>query len=306
VQDAACKWQRSTYPKTGDQVELQIGFDGASLWPCGTFTVDEFDFSSPPDLMIIKCVENWITQPMRTPTSQGFENMTVLEIAQAIASKYGWELVTNGAVAPDVTYERKTQGLQTDLAYLHELANEHNYEVQIRPPQLIFASRTTLEGQAPAGPAISRKQTTHVRFRSQTAGVNTYGGAAVSYLDPSTKQTWAMQAGVIGDPSVASDTLNFVGRLENNQQGALRAQAALKENNMLQLVWEIELPGTIVYRAGQTVQVSDWGVFAGLYLIEETEHFFRARGGGYRTKLLLRTPGPASDVGVAAADTDDP
>lgn len=76
------------------------------------------------------------------------------------------------------------------------------------------------------------------------------------------------------------------------------ATASLHRANMNQFQGELELPGTIAFRAGQTFSLGkDWGFFstAGNYIVEEAEHIFSARN-GYVTKLTVRTAGPGSTV----------
>jgi Bacteriophage probable baseplate hub protein len=297
VEDVHRFWQQ-TAPVLTDEMALSIGYAGAALLDCGTFTIDEFELTGPPDILTLRCTESWTSAPIRTPNSQAYENMTLSQIAQAVAARHGWTAITS-AVQPDTAFARVTQTIYdgSDLGFLKRIANQHNYEFNVRPPQLIFYSRTALEAQAPAGPTITRQMVRKFKLGLQSAGERTYSGAQISYLDAATKSVLGAQAKTTG-AAPTSDTLNYTERVENNQQAALKVGSVLHEHNMLQYVGELEMPGTIQYRAGQTVAVADWGAFANTWIIEEAEHTFKAKRGGYITKLSLRTLGAGEQVGI--------
>lgn len=309
VEDTLHKWQDNDLPQLTDSFGLQIGYAGAPLLDCGQFVVDEFELEGPPDIYTIRCSQAWTTQAIRTPRSQAFEGFTLRQIANVIARNHGWTVVAH-AVQPDVVYDRRSQSIYDagDLAFLRKLANEHNYEFTIRGNQLTFFSRPALERQASSGPVITRSAggsgsggVMRYRFGLQSSGERTYSGVQISYLNQQTKEVNSGSATIQGTAPTAN-TLNYKQRVENNQQAALKAGSVLHEQNMLQFVGTLDLPGTITYRAGNVITLgSTWGKWSGDWIVEEAAHKLAAKQGGYRTKLSLRTPG-AGESTVAGSD----
>ena len=52
--DAERRWQDAWYPQHGDVVQVQLGFAGEPLLPCGEFEVDEVELEGPPDVIRIR------------------------------------------------------------------------------------------------------------------------------------------------------------------------------------------------------------------------------------------------------------
>jgi uncharacterized protein len=295
VVDPSGKWRSSSYPQPQDEIDLYIGYAGATLLHCGTFTLDELEFDGPPDKVMLKGVESWTSAPLRTASNFAYENMTFSQIAQAVAGRLGWSCV-NLPTDPDTPWGRRTQTLEHggDINFLRMISNEANYEFNVRPPNIVFYSRAAIDAQPPSN-TITRAMVNRYSFRFQSAAEVTYGSSTVSYLDPTTKQVFTSTATMDGKPPTA-DKLNIVERLENNQQASLKAQSRLFELNMLMYQATFTMPGTINFRAGQTASLpaGDWGVFGGTWTVASAKHRLRARSGGYTTDLLLRQTGPGS------------
>jgi phage protein D len=305
VEDAAGRWRGSSYPQAGrDLVELSIGYAGAPLLACGQFTVAELTASGPPSKMCVRAIETWQSTPLRTAGNYAYEGMTFLEIAQAVAARHGWTVV-GLPTSPDPAWSRRTQTLEHggDLAYLRKLATEANYEFNVRPPKIIFYSRAAIDTQAPAG-TILRSMTTRYEFRFQTSAEVTFGASNISYLDPITKTVHSASARISGVPPTA-DTLNISERLENSQQASLKASSRLYQQDMLMYQGTIELPGTVSFRAGQTVTLpqGDWGAFGGTWTVSRATHRIRARNGGYVTELLIRQGSLPSELVPAGGES---
>ncbi|MDA8051059.1 MAG: contractile injection system protein, VgrG/Pvc8 family [Rhodospirillales bacterium] len=283
VEDTLYRFQRSSYPQQGDTIQLSIGYAGAALVPCGSFDIDSFEVAGPPDTFTMHGIQAGIRNGLRTRRNIAYENMTVPEIAQAVAARDGMTAVIT-PTSPNVVYKRVTQHMETDLYFLHRLANLHNYEFTIRGNQLVFYGRATLESQAPAD-TIARAQVIRFAFSNQSLAHLSYASALVTYQNPSAK---ALQSGKATNPAAAStDQLRLAHRLEQNQQGALRAQSALWEANMEQATATLTMPGTMLYRAGNTVNVKGFGVWDTIkYLVKSARHELAPTG--YATYLSLR------------------
>lgn len=282
-------WQSP--PTPGTAIGLAIGYQGNSgLTSCGLFEVDEWEFLGPPDKLLLRAIQAGTTAAIRTPKSYAWESQSLTTIATVIASRYGMTAVT-AAVNPDVTYDRMTQRLESDLAFLHRIANEHDYEFTIRGNQLVFYSRPQLESNTPPSNAQLLYKTDGVRYRirRQQLGNRSFGTCVVTYFDPLSKK---LLSALAQDPNAnSSDTLKIVERIENQQQATLRAQAHLHSANMQQIKMEVMMPGTMLYRAGNTVAFdqASWGPFfqGAIFFVQEAKH--RLDRSGYTTTLELRS-----------------
>jgi phage protein D len=281
IEDRERRWQGPWFPQQGDVVSLWIGYRGELMLPCGDFQVDDLELEGPPDVFHLRCLPAWITPSLRTSNSFGYENQTLLQIANTIAARHGMAVV--GAPSQlDVSYLRITQKKETDLEFLHRVAIEHNYDFTIRGAQLVFYSRTELEAQ-PAALTLSRKAVERFSFISKTHQI--YKQAQAAYFDPYGKQLYAQTA--LTNPVVATgDILKVVARCENGQQALDRASAALPETNRLLVTCRLVTPGTTLLVAGNNVALSGWNVMDGTYMTERARHHL-SRVTGYVTEADL-------------------
>jgi phage protein D len=120
----------------------------------------------------------------------------------------------------------------------------------------------------------------------RSSGLITSGNGKVTYCDPVTK---TLITGSASDPTVKNnETLKLNERVENAQQAQLRAGSHLHGHNMKKCQPEIDLPGTMAYRAGMTVGLSGFGHWdKNNYLVQEATHTL-TRQRGYMTSLHLR------------------
>jgi uncharacterized protein len=279
IEDHDRRWQTSWYPTLGDELNLAIGYKGEGLLPCGDFQIDQLELGGPPDTFTMRCLAAYITPAIRTRNSIGYENQTLLGIAQTIAGKYGLAVVSAPDVI-DIAFQRVTQKHETDLAFLKRLALEHDYDFTVRGLLLVFYSRATLAAIPPAL-AVTRKDVESFEFRNRSH--HTYRGAQVAYQNPSSKSLIAQSAAAIA-PVSTSDILKVVARCENGQQALLMAQAALNAENLLFTDASLVMPGSILMASGNTIQISGFGEFDGPYIILVARHRLD-RAHGYTTRL---------------------
>lgn len=284
LEDSEKLWQGPWYPALGDTLSLQVGYSDGALLDCGEFQIDELELDGPPDVMRLRCLAAFITPAMRTANTVAYENMSILEIAAQIASKYALTMVVaSSESANDLLFERVTQRRQTDLEFLKRLAREHNFDFSVRAGQLIFYERAALESVSPVV-TITRSDTTRFAFRNRTRRI--YEGAEFSYFDPGSKELISRSVAAEG-PSPTGDTLKIVARCENASQARVKAEALLHLHNMVFVDASIEGPGNTELVAGNNVQLSGWGALDGTYLIETARHHL-GRAKGYSTSIAAR------------------
>jgi len=279
VEDHTQTWQSSWYPALGDEINLGIGYRGEALLPCGDFQIDQLELSGPPDTFTMRCLAAFITQAMRTRNSVGYENQSLLGIVQTIAGKYGLSVVSAPAIV-DISFTRITQRFETDLAFLKRLALDYGYDFTIRGSTLVFYSQTALAAVPPIQ-TVTRADLIGFEFSNRT--YSTYPSAILSYQDQLTKSLISQGAAATA-PIATGDILKLASRVENGQQAALRAQAALNLRDMYFTQASLTMPGSVAMASGSTIGMSGFGDFDGIYLVMVARHRID-RGHGYITKV---------------------
>lgn len=282
LEDHNQRWQGEWSPALGDQVNLAIGYYGEGLLPCGDFQVDELELAGPPDTFTLRCLAAYITPSMRTRNSLGYENQTLLGIAQVIAGKCGLSVMSAPGVS-DLSFARVTQKYETDLAFLKRLALEHGYDFTIRGSILVFYARTALEAVSPIQ-SVTRSDLESFEFRHRTHRI--YRGAQVAYQDPVGKALIVQKAAAT-ESIPTSDVLKLTPRCENGQQALLKAQAALQGQNTFFSEGTLAMPGSIAMAAGNNLALSGFGEFDGTYMTLVARHNLN-RAHGYTTQLEVR------------------
>jgi phage protein D len=284
IEDRDRQWQGPWYPSKGDVVDVQMGYAGEGLLDCGNFEVDEIELSGAPDVMHLRCLAAYITPALRTHNSIAYENQTLLQIANAVAAKYGFTIVS--ADAPlDLVFARVSQAHETDLAFLHRLAEEHGFEFTLRGTQMVFYAYQTLESQAPVltitrSPAPGATPVLQQSYRFKDKTHQTFKQAVVTYQDPATKTLLTATA---TGTAATGDSKKIITRCENNSQAQLKANAELHRANMLEVTATLNTIGDPSLRAGANVALVGFGNFDGTYLIESAKH--KITRSGYTTEV---------------------
>lgn len=282
LEDRDKRWQGPWFPQQGDVASLLIGYSGEPLLACGEFQVDDLELQGPPDVFHLRCLPAWITPPLRTRNSLGYEGQTLHQIVTTIAARHGMSVV-DAPASIDLIYRRVTQRQETDLEFLHRLAREYDYDFTVRGTQLVFYPRLQLETQPPVL-ALTRSDVIRFDFVNKTH--RTYRQAQAAYFDPYSKQLYTQTA--VAGPSVeAGDNLKIVARCDDGQQALARAEAVLHDANRLLVTGHLTAPGSTVLVAGNTVALSGWGAMDGSYIIERAQHRL-SRATGYITEIDAR------------------
>ncbi|HJU11521.1 MAG TPA: hypothetical protein VJ728_11625 [Candidatus Binataceae bacterium] len=301
LEDRDRRWQGAWFPGRGDIVSLMLGYDDEQLLPCGSFQVDELELNGPPDTFHLRCIAAGITPSVRTHRSAAYESQTLLQLAATIAARHGMSLV--GAPQDvNVLWSRLTQRNETDLHFLHRLAQAHNYDFSIRGTHIIFYARAALEAQ-PSVMTITRgsppvsgsvgswvpqnngREAVVKSFEFKTRTQHIYKTATVVYQNPQQKMLIAAQFEDSSSPT--GDDLYLVERCENSQQAQLKAKSALHDANRLQVTGTIATEGTTLLVAGNNIALRGFGAFDGTFHIEESKHRLN-RSRGYTTEIEVR------------------
>ena len=159
LHDRDGKWLGEWAPKKGTEVSMRIlctdwfgpGQD-ASL-NCGSFKVDEVEYSGPPTKVSIKAVSAALTDGLReTKKTQAGEGYSLRAVAGEIAQRNGLELLYNADAFP---FNRQDQREESDLPFLQRLASARGVNVKVHDGRLVCEAAKRGDARA-AAVAISR------------------------------------------------------------------------------------------------------------------------------------------------------
>lgn len=281
--------------------------------PCGTFKIDEVEFTGPPDTVIIKAVSASLTGSLRdTAKTRAFENTSLMLIAEQIATENELTLYYEGDVHP---FRRQDQRTESDLNFLHRLAKERGLFLKVHDKKMVITDAAQLEqtnttttitrlGDSEQVPDLATSCTaSRYTFKVSSSGT-AYTHAEVAYTDPTKGQTHlasipstglsaTTQSAPVGKPLVI-DT-----RVESPAEAITIGKAALQAQNAKEITASLELAGNPSLVAGTTVDLSGFGGFSGQYLIDKAVHTITG-GGGYTTALELHKSRLAPEPHITA------
>lgn len=312
MEDSDQLWQNEWYPEKGAKLSVEI-IQGRQILKCGTFQLDEISLSgskSGGDVVTIKGLSAGIKAKLRTKNSFAHENKTLRQIANTVAAANG--LTLQGTV-PDVKLDRITQWRETDLAFLNRIGQQYGALFSVRDTALIFTSIFDIE-KGSSVKSVDKSQLTGYSISDKS--FLTFKEARVKFHHPTQKKVVTYTA-TETNPAVditKADTLELRITAENKGQAELKAKTALYRANSLQQGGSINLPGNVLYVAGNNIELTGLGFLSGKYHITQSDHTV-TKSGGYvcdlevkRTALIAaeKHKSKAADKSISVYPEDQP
>lgn len=285
IEDADGKWMGDWYPAKGSVITLSLGYVGEPLMDCGSFEVDEIEFSDSPSAVRIRGLSAGVTLALRTKQHRSFENTTLLDIVTHIARLHGYTI--KGKIT-HIPMDRVSQ-TETDLSFLKRLANTYGYALKITGKTLAFLSFDELKN-APSQLTLTREDISNWRLRDQINSV--YQGVQAKHHDPKQKNLMAYNSkdgkSLYTEPSrgqaTSNDTLNIRSRATDQATQETKAQAALAKKNDKQTEGSFSIEGNKACRAGHVITLEGFGRLSGRWRIKKAIHQL-SRANGYVTDV---------------------
>ncbi|EFX90505.1 phage late control gene D protein (GPD) [Actinobacillus ureae ATCC 25976] len=289
-EDIERKWVGSWFPTQGDKLSLQLGYKGEPLVNLGSFELDEIEWQWSPDrgsAVSLKALSTGVTKANRTLKPKSYENTTLVNIVKTVAKRL--KLKVTGTVA-DIPIQRATQYQERDVEFLTRLAHEYHHSFKIVNQTLVFTTMASLETRQPVA-VIDYSEVKSLRLRDrikdtvskvEVSGFNQHEKKALK----STKKHKAKRPTKKQAVASSADTLKIVTRGESQAQMNARADATLGENDDQQ-AGNITVIGNPKLVAGNTIRMTNVGMFSGKYLIKQARHTVDKRQ-GYTTDLEIK------------------
>lgn len=290
LEDRAGVWLRDWTPTKGDTIKASIvktdGTNTTSL-PCGSFSVDQIDYSYPPAVMAIKAVSSDVKASIsKQKHTRMWENVKLRDIASDLAGDNSLTLFMT--VEESGTYERIDQVEQTDLEFLKALCDNAGLAVKIQQKQLVIYDVEEYESKGPVTKlGIDDARLISFRFTSKTAKV--YKKARVKYHHPVKDEVYIGEY-EDDDEEGSERVLEICERVESEAQAKSVAQERLIATNRQEVTGSLTMTGDIRLAAGVTIELSEFGAFSGKHFVNKVTH--NVNNGGYTCTLELGLPKP--------------
>jgi phage protein D len=280
------KWLGPWMPDKGSSLTCSIAVedweaegDDKTL-ACGKFLVDDISFAGPPTVLSIKGVSSPVNQAFSaTERTQNWQNVTLHQVAQAIATRSGVGLVYDAA---EITIATLEQDKQTDSAFLSDLAEKYGLSMKVYMDRIVLFDREAYKQKGAVG-TIDKSECKSWSAGTDIAG--TYTGGQLVYTDSDKGTDIGCQIGG-GDR-----LLNLNQKVDSFADAGLQLAAALNNANHGETTIQITRMGSTKYVAGQCVSLTGWGKFDGKYYVDEATHTI-TKSDGYTCdyKLILCMP----------------
>ena len=288
LQDSLGEWLRDWTPTKSDKITASIikqDGDNAMTLPCGTFTIDQLDYSLPPHTLSIKGISSAVATTIRqTKKSRHWENQTLGAILGQIASENNFALNLEGEASHQ--FERLDQTEQSDLDFVRELCADFGLAVKVQPGKLWVYDKEKFESQDSACEIWSTdKRLISARFSSKCATI--YKKAKVTYHHPVKDEVYEEEF-EDEDEEGSGRELIIHERVESSAEAKEKAKQRLIEANRREITGSLVLVGDVSLASGITVQLGGFGMFSGKHFVNKAAH--KIDSSGYTTTLELGPP----------------
>ncbi|MCF2704209.1 LysM peptidoglycan-binding domain-containing protein [Enterocloster clostridioformis] len=300
VADRDLKWREAWMPEKGDTILPSIiyenwNYEGEKITViCGSFMVDDFEFSAPPFRGSINGVSTPANTDFKeTENSKTWEAATVQLIAGEIAGKYGMSLVYE---AGDIQVAKTEQDKQTDSKFLKGICDKYGLGIKVFYNRLVIWDYRQYFAK-PVVATITQDMVSRHAYKSTMRG--TYTGAKVSYTNPKTKKTIEIMVGQEGRLYKSNQ------KADNEADARLIGENAILMANRKETTMQLTLKTRIAVSATQTVQLSGFGKADGKYFVEEVSYSITKKDGNMQMRLSRIADAAAQETGKdAGTDTE--
>ncbi|RUM42600.1 MAG: hypothetical protein DSY80_06940 [Desulfocapsa sp.] len=268
------KNQSISIPPTGDVVEVSLGYR-RDLQKMGRFIVTDRVLRGMPLSLSISCKAADLRATMKERRFDTYENMTIAQIVQKIASRNGLKASAMGSVGK-ILYDYLAQTGESDLAFIRRLGRVHDAISSPKMGELIFARKGEIDfGTLTVVPRDVISFETPLRDRPK------YSSTSACYWD-SDKAEQKLEIVSGGEGKVR---LNLGGHYPDGLKQA--AEAARAQNAAMQReakTCSLSMIGNPRLKAEMRIKMKGFSASSdGTYRIKSADHDFGE--GGYITDV---------------------
>ena len=281
VENIDKRWLNEWMPNKEDTIGANVIFENwnkegeKKIFKCGTFIVDDVNFSGRP----LMCDIGGVSAPvnlgfMRTKNTRTWENTTLHLIAQDVAKRAGLGLVIEVDTVRIVSVE---QSEKTDSDFLVSLCKDYGIILKIYNNKLHFFDEAKLEAKAPT---ITFSENDMKNWEYNTTLTGTYTAGRITYTNPDTEEDIEV---IIGEGNRVLD-INI--KVDNYEDAELKATARINEENKKAETIRFSIMGNPNITTCMTINITGLGKASGKYFTEQITHSLSS--GGYEMEVIAR------------------
>lgn len=156
-----------TFPPTGAELEIWMGYKGKPLSQMGRYVVDEIGFNLPPATITITAKAANMHNGLKEKRAQSWHGVFLRDIVATIAARHGLEPKVSHAFQ-EIFYQHIDQTNESDLHFLTRLAKEHDAIAKPVLNYLVYVPRgeaKTVTGQSLAVVSLDRGDLKNLSYR---------------------------------------------------------------------------------------------------------------------------------------------
>jgi len=286
LEDKEGLWQKEWFPARGAKIKAEIAtinyeYEGQFIkLPCGTFEIDDFGCSGPPNTVKLKAISipisNSINQEKKT---KAWEKIGFKDIAKQISAKNNMGIMID--VVGDYIYDRVDQNQESDLAFLKRLSKDLGFGLKVSNFNIIIYDDMKYHNKDIVR-TIKKGEPSVLSYDINENSLSAYKAAEVTYKDPATGKVEKAKKENKSE-KVSGKTLKINKRVKNKEQAEKVAEKSLQEQNKKTRTAKFTLAGDLKLVSKQTVEVEGWGKFDGKYIVNSATH--KMGTGGYTVDI---------------------
>lgn len=261
-------WSTSHYPEKGSIVELGLVlYDWYKLgevikvnW--GRFTIDELSLASAGTFSMKAISEKCAGAFFNELRCRTFENITLKEMCEKIASENNMSLVFKAK--KNTKFKRIYQLYYPDISFIYQMCDKAGIKSKISNDKIIIYDNSIKD----TGIKLSPGDLKSYEFKSKTFG--TYSACEVKYFNAETGEVVTYRA---EDKSIKNDSVLIIDEhAESSEDAKLLAESELKKANDKEVTGSITLMGNPEIFTGCEIEINEVGIFSGKYIVEKVTH----------------------------------
>ena len=143
-------------PPSNRKLDLYLGYDGGKLTPVGSFTIDRFIMTGPPDALEIHAIPADWKSAFKAPRDRNWPDTTLGDVVDTIAAAHGMEAQVSESLRPLRVYIL-TQIAESDMGLLTRIARSMGAIFKVKAGKIMFVTKG--EGKSAKGRLISNTVT---------------------------------------------------------------------------------------------------------------------------------------------------
>ena len=288
LEDHTGLWLHDWTPSKGDVITASIihtsGAKTMSL-PCGSFSVDQIEYSYPPATLSIKAVSSSVKKSAsQVKKTRRWENITLRELCTNIAA--GNNLAILMDTSADASFERIDQTQESDLEFLRRVCADHGQAVKIQEGRIVIYDLAEYEAKAPVLTiGIDDERLLSFKFTSKSAKVTR--SVKVRGHNPIKDETY--EGEYLDDIAEGSERYEeALEYLESQSEAQETAKERCIEHNRKEVTGSLSMKGDVSLCAGVMIDCVNFGQWSGKHFVNKASH--KVDRSGYVVSVELGMP----------------